>query len=60
MVLTKLKRMRNVVDRIFVSYTDKVISFTDCVCFAMMQEMNVYQVFSFDADFARAGFLVRP
>jgi predicted nucleic acid-binding protein len=45
---------------IFVSYTDKVISFTDCVCFAMMREMNVYQVFSFDADFARAGFLVRP
>ena len=45
---------------IFVSYTDKVISFTDCVCFAMMQDLSIYQAFSFDADFARAGFVVRP
>ena len=45
---------------IFVSYTDKVISFTDCVCFAMMHDLGIYQAFSFDADFARAGFVVRP
>ena len=45
---------------LFTKYTDKVISFTDCVCFAMMHELGVYQVFSFDADFARAGFVVRP
>ena len=45
---------------IFVSYTDKVISFTDCVCFAMMHDLGIYQAFSFDADLARAGFVVRP
>lgn len=45
---------------IFVGYTDKVISFTDCVCFGMMHDLSIYQVFSFDADFARAGFVVRP
>ena len=45
---------------LFTKYEDKVFSFTDCVCFAMMHELGIYQAFSFDADFARAGFVVRP
>ena len=45
---------------IFVGYADKVISFTDCVCFAMMNDLEMYQVFTFDRDFARAGYVVRP
>ncbi len=46
--------------RLFVTYTDKVISFTDCTCFAIMKQRNLFEAFSFDADFARAGFVVRP
>lgn len=45
---------------LFTKYEDKIFSFTDCVTFAMMHDLGVYQVFSFDADFARAGFVVRP
>lgn len=45
---------------IFQRYSDKVISFTDCVSFGMMQELGIYQVFTFDSAFARAGFVVRP
>ncbi len=46
--------------KLFCQYTDKVMSFTDCVCFAMMRDLEMYQVFTFDQDFARAGFVVRP
>lgn len=45
---------------VFTKYSDKVISFTDCVCFAMMHELGIYQAFSFDSDFFRAGFVVKP
>ncbi len=44
----------------FTTYTDKVISFTDCTCFALMKQRNLFEAFSFDADFVRAGFVVRP
>jgi predicted nucleic acid-binding protein len=45
---------------LFRKYEDKVLSFTDCVCFAMMHQRGIYQVFAFDSDYSRAGFLVRP
>jgi predicted nucleic acid-binding protein len=45
---------------LFCQFTDKVMSFTDCVCFAMMHDLGLYQVFTFDQDFARAGFVVVP
>ena len=45
---------------IFQGYQDKVFSFTDCVSFGMMHSLAVYQAFTFDEDFARAGFVMRP
>lgn len=45
---------------IFVGYEDQVLSFTDCTSFALMRERKVLEAFSFDADFRRAGFVVRP
>ena len=45
---------------LFQKYEDKVLSFTDCVCFAMMHDRGIYQVFAFDSDYARAGFVVSP
>ena len=45
---------------LFQLYEDKILSFTDCVCFVMMQTLGIHQVFSFDSDFKRLGFIVRP
>lgn len=45
---------------IFVGYRDKVLSFTDCTSFALMHERTMLEVFTFDADFQRAGFVVLP
>jgi predicted nucleic acid-binding protein len=45
---------------LFIRYDDKVLSFTDCVSFALMRQRGLFEVFSFDEDFARAGFVVRP
>ena len=32
------------------------LSYTDCICFAQMQRLNISQVCSFDQHFKRAGF----
>ena len=45
---------------IFVGYGDQVLSFTDCTSFALMREHRLPEAFTFDSDFRRAGFVVRP
>ncbi|MCP4200480.1 MAG: PIN domain-containing protein [bacterium] len=45
---------------LFVGYHDKVLSFTDCTSFALMRERQLLEAFTFDDDFRRAGFIVRP
>lgn len=37
-------------------YSDKEISFTDCISFAVMRRMGIHAVFTFDRHFRDAGF----
>jgi uncharacterized protein len=39
-------------------YSDKEISFTDCVSFAMMRRFGIHTAFTFDRHFLDAGFRV--
>jgi predicted nucleic acid-binding protein len=41
-------------------YADQRITFCDCVSFALMRRHGIQQAFTFDGDFALAGFNVRP
>lgn len=45
---------------LFTRYDDKVLSFTDCTSFALLRERGLSEVFTFDSDFARVGFVERP
>ncbi|HSL83325.1 MAG TPA: PIN domain-containing protein [Thermoanaerobaculia bacterium] len=45
---------------LFTRYDDKVLSFTDCTSFALLQELGLQEAFAFDSDFARVGFIERP
>jgi predicted nucleic acid-binding protein len=44
---------------IFVKYSDKDFSFTDCTSFAIMNHMKVTEVFAFDKHFEQYGFIRR-
>jgi uncharacterized protein len=52
--------LRNAAWDLFVRYEDQLFSFTDCTSFALMRSMSVSDAFSFDADFAAAGFTRTP
>lgn len=41
-------------------YSDKSYSFTDCASFAVMNQLGLTDVFSFDSHFAQQGFAMHP
>lgn len=45
---------------IFQRYDDKVLSFTDCTSFAVMERLGINTAFSVDHDFKAVGYLVVP
>jgi hypothetical protein len=45
---------------LFTRYNDQVLSFTDCVSFAVMRRLELDEAFAFDADFRRVGFRTLP
>lgn len=46
---------------IFVKYQEKAFSFTDCTSFALMERVEVTEVFAFDGHFKQYGnFIVLP
>lgn len=52
--------LRRAAWRLFCRYDDKILSFTDCTSFALMRREGLIEVFGFDRDFERAGFVLRP
>lgn len=53
-------QLRAMAWEMFVTYDDQVLAFTDCTSFALMRERKLLEAFTFDGDFHRAGFVVRP
>lgn len=53
-------RLRSRAWQLFTRYDDKVLSFTDCTSFALLQARGLFEVFAFDGDFAQVGFVSRP
>lgn len=45
---------------LFSQASDKPWSFTDCVSFAIMQNLNLTTAFTFDPHFKQAGFQILP
>ena len=45
---------------IFERYDDKDFSFTDCVSFVVMWEMEIKEAFAFDEHFTQMGFIRKP
>jgi hypothetical protein len=46
--------------KLFESYEDKFLSFTDCTSFAIMRKKGIKKAFAFDEDFERVGFKILP
>ena len=45
---------------VFEKYKDHALSFTDCTNFALMQEFDISEIFTFDEDFKKIGCRVLP
>jgi predicted nucleic acid-binding protein len=43
-----------------ITYEDKKLSFTDYTSFALMRKRCIENVFSFDRDFEKIGFILMP
>lgn len=41
---------------LFEKYDDKMLSFTDCASFSIMEKMGIRKAFAFDEDFDKVGF----
>lgn len=41
-------------------FADQKVSFCDCVSFVLMRRLGISDAFTFDGDFAIAGFNIRP
>jgi len=41
-------------------FSDKALSLTDCVSFALMDRLNLTQAFAFDRDFRDCGYVMLP
>lgn len=41
-------------------YADQKVSFCDCASFVLMRRLGIPDAFTFDGDFALAGFNIRP
>jgi predicted nucleic acid-binding protein len=44
--------------RLLRKYSDRQVSFTDCISFALMKSRRISAVFTFDLHFQRAGFRI--
>jgi uncharacterized protein len=47
-------------EEIFLSYSDRRWSFTDCVSFAYMEQKGLKDAFTFDDDFNQFGITIHP
>lgn len=41
-------------------YSDKILSFTDCTSFVVMEQMKINTALAFDDDFVKVGFQAAP
>ena len=46
--------------RLFLRYDDKDVSMVDCASFAIMEQLGITEVFTFDRHFVQAGFHTLP
>jgi predicted nucleic acid-binding protein len=41
-------------------YADQRLSFTDCTTIALLEQLEIGQIFAFDEDFQKVGYHVVP